>query len=65
MFDALTKDYAKIEPAIQGVTEAFLDWQWKDYLSKDLTQEYLDEIAGLDAGGSSVGAVNVGVDSTR
>jgi hypothetical protein len=26
--------------------ESFLDWQWEDYLSKQIPQEYIDEIKG-------------------
>jgi hypothetical protein len=34
----------RIEPALQELTEMFLDWQWDAYLSKDVPQEYLDEV---------------------
>ena len=65
LFDALFKDLAKIEPQLQKVTEMFLDWQWDSYLSKDLTQPYVDEINGLNAGGAAGGFGPVGLVSTR
>lgn len=46
-----------IEPVLQKVTEAFLDWQWDDYLSKQVPQEYMDELDGLKAGGVANGQV--------
>ncbi|KAF2069422.1 hypothetical protein CYY_009257 [Polysphondylium violaceum] len=33
----------------------FLDWQWKDYLSKQITQNYLDEIQGFYDGAKGAG----------
>lgn len=39
--------------------------QWSDYLSKDLPQEYLDELSGLDAGGIAIGVADVGLMSSR
>jgi len=33
----------------------FLDWQWKDYLSKQITQNYLDEIQGFYDGAKASG----------
>ena len=38
-----------------SLTEAFLDWQWSDYLCKQVPQEYMDELDGLRAGGEEVG----------
>ena len=65
LFDALFKDVAKVEPQLQKLTEMFLDWQWDEYLSNDLTQEYIDEINGLNAGGAAGGSGQVGLASTR
>ena len=39
------------EPPVARVMNAFLDWQWDNYLSKELPAEYIDEICGLTAGG--------------
>ena len=43
------------EPIVQGLLGKFLDAQWNKYLSKQLPQEYLDEIAGISAGGKAAG----------
>lgn len=43
------------EPAAAALVGKVLDWQWDDYLSKQLPQEYLDELKGLTAGGLSIG----------
>ena len=50
----------KIEPALQELTEQFLDWQWDEYLSKDAPQEYMDELSGVQDGGLSIGVADVG-----
>jgi len=39
---------------VKPVLEAFLDWQWSSFLSKQLPQEYLDELKGVKAGCESV-----------
>jgi hypothetical protein len=31
--------------------EVVLDWQWNDYLSKQVPQDYLDELYGSGVGG--------------
>jgi hypothetical protein len=31
--------------------EAVLDWQWNDYLSKQVPRDYLDELYGSGIGG--------------
>lgn len=54
LFDALFKDYPKLEPKLQQITEEFMDWQWNKYLSKDVPQEYLDELKGLTDGYNSL-----------
>lgn len=38
------------EPAVQYIVELFLDWQWKDYLSKQVPAEYIEESKGLHDG---------------
>jgi hypothetical protein len=43
------------EPAAAEVVGLFLDWQWNDYLSKQVPQDFMDEIAGLAAGGFAAG----------
>ncbi len=50
----------KIEPALQELTEMFLDWQWDEYLSKDAPQEYMDELSGIQDGALSIGVADVG-----
>jgi hypothetical protein len=39
------------EPVAQALLGKFLDYQWNNYLSKQLPQEYLDEISGITEGG--------------
>eukprot|EP01031_Cornospumella_fuschlensis_P030485 gene30485-36846_t len=43
------------EPAIAALIGEFLDWQWTDYLSKQVPQDYMDEIRGITAGGKAAG----------
>jgi hypothetical protein len=43
------------EPAVARLTNAFLDWQWENYLSKAVPSEYIDEMSGLTAGGLKAG----------
>lgn len=43
------------EPFVQGLLSKFLDYQWTNYLSKQLPQEYKDELAGMTAGGKAAG----------
>ncbi|KAM9990958.1 hypothetical protein ACTFIY_007014 [Dictyostelium cf. discoideum] len=40
--------------------EKFLDWQWNDYLSKQITQNYLDEIQGYSDGAIASGFTQLG-----
>ena len=40
-------------PIVQSVMEDFLDHQWDNWLSKQVPQDYLDEIEGIKAGGES------------
>lgn len=61
LFDGLFKDMSRLEPKLQPVVEAFLDWQWTSYLSKEVPQEYIDELAGLSAGGIAAGVTSVDV----
>eukprot|EP01132_Coremiostelium_polycephalum_P004907 gene4907-6118_t len=35
--------------------ELFMDWQWKDYLSKQFTTEYLEELQGFNDGAQDAG----------
>ena len=63
---ALFKDLpAPLEPSLQAVTEAFLQWQWNDYLSVEVPEEYLEEIRGLEDGGASIGIKGVGAMITK
>ena len=55
----------KIEPLLQSLTENFLDWQWDSYLSKQVPQEYMDELSGIEDGANDVGVANVGKFSSR
>mmetsp|Transcript_19427 Transcript_19427/g.27920 ORF Transcript_19427/g.27920 Transcript_19427/m.27920 type:complete len:498 (+) Transcript_19427:40-1533(+) len=55
LLSGLFGDYPKLEPTLVSLTEAFLDWQWSDYLCKQVPQEYMDELDGLRAGGEEVG----------
>eukprot|EP01112_Ceratiomyxa_fruticulosa_P004730 TRINITY_DN15272_c0_g1_i1.p1 TRINITY_DN15272_c0_g1~~TRINITY_DN15272_c0_g1_i1.p1 ORF type:complete len:494 (-),score=86.02 TRINITY_DN15272_c0_g1_i1:61-1542(-) len=35
--------------------EVFLDWQWNDYLSKQVPQEFIDEMSGVGDGAAAAG----------
>lgn len=50
LLSGLFGPYPKLEPTLTKLTEEFLDWQWTDYLSKEVPQEYMDELSGLAAG---------------
>jgi len=50
LLSGLFGPYPKLEPTLTKLTEEFLDWQWNDYLSKEVPQEYMDELSGLAAG---------------
>jgi hypothetical protein len=65
LFTSFFKDFEDIEPLLQKVTEAFLDWQWADYLSQQVPQEYLDELRGLKEGGESIGVPDLDLKSSR
>lgn len=68
LFDGLFKalPMGKLEPALQKLTEEFMDWQWNSYLSKQVPQTYMDEIQGLTDGGVAAGlAGDVGVALSR
>jgi hypothetical protein len=39
-----------LEPIVQSLVEWFLDWQWNDYLSKQVPSEYMEETRGLREG---------------
>lgn len=43
------------EPAAAALVGKVLDWQWDDYLSKQVPEEYIEELKGLTAGGFSIG----------
>jgi hypothetical protein len=55
------------EPVAAELLGLFLDWQWDDYLSKQVPQDYMDEISGLTAGGRAAGELkhDLGKLSTR
>lgn len=54
------------EPFAAELLGLFLDWQWDDYLSKQVPQDYMDEISGLTAGGRAAGIKHdLGKYSTR
>jgi hypothetical protein len=44
------------EPLVQSLLGKFLEYEWVNYMSKQLPQEYLDEISGISAGGKAIGA---------
>jgi hypothetical protein len=39
------------EPPVAHLMNKFLDWQWDNYLSKEVPKEYMDEIQGMTDGG--------------
>jgi hypothetical protein len=43
------------EPAVTKLISVVLEWQWNDYLKKQVPQEYLDELLGMTAGGRAAG----------
>jgi len=43
------------EPAVASQLGKFLDWQWREYLSVQVPQEYLDELKGMTDGGYAAG----------
>jgi hypothetical protein len=49
-----------IDKALHLVLGKALDWQWKQYLSKQVPAEYLEEIAGIEAGAKARGFASVG-----
>eukprot|EP01132_Coremiostelium_polycephalum_P004340 gene4340-5432_t len=51
--------------AEREILEMFLDWQWRDFLSKQFTQNYLDEIQGFDDGASDSGFTKLGKSISR
>lgn len=54
------------EPPVARLMNLFLDWQWDNYLSKQVPAEYLDEIKGLTEGGRKAGVKgDVGRTATR
>jgi hypothetical protein len=46
------------EPALALLTSRFLDWQWDNYMSVQVPNEFMEEIRGMTAGGRAVGATN-------
>ena len=36
LFHGLLGPYPKLEPALTKLAEEFFDWQWNEYLSKDV-----------------------------
>eukprot|EP01133_Synstelium_polycarpum_P017413 gene17413-20778_t len=49
----------------QDAFDLFLDWQWAEFLSKQMPQEYLDEIRGFNDGASSIGLPDLGFIMSR
>jgi len=41
------------------VFEDFVDWQWNDYLSVQVPQEFKEELKGIQAGGLDIGIPNL------
>jgi hypothetical protein len=65
LFDSLLGGAGKFEEPLQELTEMFLDWQWNEYLSKDVPEQYMDELRGLTDGGIASDAGDVGILSSR
>lgn len=68
LFDALFSVLPKghLEPKLQALVEEFMDWQWNSFLSKDVPQEYMDELKGATDGGKAAGVSgDVGVALSR
>eukprot|EP01034_Spumella_vulgaris_P024804 gene24804-31185_t len=48
--------------ALTEVVNIFIDWQWNSFLSKQLPDEYKQELEGMSAGGKAAGLkVDIGV----
>mmetsp|Transcript_16337 Transcript_16337/g.27334 ORF Transcript_16337/g.27334 Transcript_16337/m.27334 type:complete len:509 (-) Transcript_16337:406-1932(-) len=43
------------EPLLAQLFNEFLDWQWDNYLSVQVPEEYFEELRGLTAGGHAAG----------
>ena len=43
------------EKPVQALISKFLDYEWKNFMSKQVPQEYLDELSGMTAGGHLAG----------
>jgi hypothetical protein len=44
------------EPLVARLCNEFLDWQWDNYLSVQVPDEYFEELRGLTAGGRAAGS---------
>lgn len=54
------------EPLVAQLCNEFLDWQWDNYLSIQVPEEYFEEMRGLTAGGDAVGSRdNIGKIASR
>lgn len=43
------------EPAVADITSLFLKWQWDDFMSVQVPDEYIEELKGMSAGGKAAG----------
>jgi hypothetical protein len=43
------------EPTVAKLINLFLEWQWKDYLSVQVPDDFMQELRGLSAGGKAKG----------
>lgn len=54
------------EPTVAKALGLLLDWQWRDYLSKQVPQDYIDELRGMTDGGFASGQTeDVGLYASR
>merc|ERR1712232_1266819 len=52
-------------PTLERIIGDLLDWQWDNWLSKQVTSELMEELNGIEQGGNAVGIKNVGSYITR
>jgi len=51
----------ELAPLEQAALEAFMDWQWDDFMASHLPEEYHQELRGATAGGQAAGVPDVDV----
>lgn len=42
-----------------------MDWEWDNYLSKEVPKEYMDELQGMQDAGALIGQPDLGKQASR